>query len=70
MKKLVLVIVAMAMVSCATPVVNQVDIYGVVESSLYYNKHHHLKVWCSEKQKYYEIVTDRIVPVGETIRIK
>ena len=59
MKKIILSFVALAMMSCATPVVNQVRLYGVVEDVVYLNHHYHVKVWCNEKGKYYTVVTDR-----------
>lgn len=70
MKKLLLAFVVFLAVSCVTPVVNQVELYGVVEDITYYNKHHHVKVWCKQKEKYYEIVTDRMYQIGDTIKIK
>lgn len=71
MKKLLAsTVVVMFMISCATPTVNQVELYGIVEDITYYNGHHHVKAWCKVKEKYYNIITDKHYQLGETIRIK
>lgn len=70
MKKLLFALVLFFTVSCATTVVNQVELYGVVEDIVYYNHHNHVKVWCKEKEKYYIIVTDNLYQVGDTVKIK
>ena len=69
MKKIILAFVALAMMSCATPVVNQVGLYGVVEDVVYLNHHYHVKVWCNEKGKYYTVVTDRQHQKGDKVCI-
>lgn len=70
MKKLLLLVAVVSMMSCATPTVNQVELYGIVEDITYYNGHHHVKAWCKAKEKYYNIITDKLYQPGETIRIK
>ena len=70
MKKLLLLVAVVSMMSCATPTVNQVELYGIVEDITYYNGHHHVKAWCQTKEKYYNIITDKLYQPGETIRIK
>lgn len=70
MKKLLLLVAVVSMMSCATPTVNQVELYGIVEDITYYNGHHHVKAWCKVKEKYYNIITDKLYQPGETIRIK
>lgn len=71
MKKIFLALLAaLFLMSCGTTVVNQVELYGVVEEVLYYNHHKHVKVWCAAKEKYYEVITDKLYQPGDTIRIK
>lgn len=70
MKKAILSVMAVLLVGCATPTINQVEYYGVVEDTVYYGGHHHAKVWCAAKGKYYDVVTDRLYQVGDVIRIK
>jgi uncharacterized protein YcfL len=71
MKKLVLLSLAtLLLVSCYTPTVNQTELYGTVEDIVYYNGHNHVKVWCKTKDKYYNVITDKLYQKGETIRIK
>ena len=70
MKKIILAFVALAMMSCATPVVNQVGLYGVVEDVVYLNHRYHVKVWCQEKWKYYKIVTNVQHQDGDTVCIR
>ena len=70
MKKLLFICAALLVASCATPVVNQVEVYGVVEDAVYWKGHRHLKVWCGEKGRYYEVVTDSMWDVGDTVRIR
>ena len=70
MKKVLLLLTTLIMVSCYTPTVNQVELYGTVESVLYYNKHYHTKVWCADRGRYYEIVGDKLYQPGTVVRIK
>ena len=32
--------------------------------------HNHVKVWCKTKEKYYEVITDKLYQIGEVIKIK
>jgi hypothetical protein len=70
MKKLLLSLTTLLLMSCGTPVINQVEVYGEVEDVYYYNNHYRMKVWCSSKGKYYKIISDRAYQIGERIRIK
>lgn len=73
MKKLFLVLMtALFMLSCATPVVNQVELYGTVEDvwQVLGEKHYRVKVWCESKEKYYKVITDKHYQLGDRIRIK
>lgn len=71
MKKLLFSIVAvMFMMSCATPTVNQVELYGTVDGITYFKGHYRVKAWCQTKEKYYNVITDKLYQPGETIRIK
>lgn len=70
MKKLLLSLVSLLTVSCYTPTVRQIELYGTVESILYYNKHYHTKVWCADHGRYYEIVGDKLYQPGTVIKIK
>lgn len=70
MRKALILGVALLVAGCATPVVNQVERYGVVDDAVYWKGHRRLKVWCAEKGKYYEVVTDRPWMIGDTIRIR
>lgn len=71
MKKLFLSTVVIAMMmSCATPTVNQVELYGTVDGITYFNGHYRVKAWCQTKEKYYNVITDKLYQPGETIRIK
>ncbi len=48
MKKLFLSTVVIAMMmSCATPTVNQVELYGTVDGITYFNGHYRVKAWCN-----------------------
>lgn len=70
MKKIIFALTALFLVSCYTPTVNQVELYGEVEEIVYYGGHHHLKVWCKTKEKYYNVITDKIYQIGDVVRIK
>lgn len=70
MKKLLLSMVAVLMMACATPTVNQTELYGVVEDVTLYNGHFHTKVWCEKKGMYINVITDKVYVIGQTIRIK
>ena len=70
MKKLLLPTVALLMMACATPTVNQTELYGTVESVIYLNGYYHAKTWCKAKGMYYDVVADKAYRIGETIRIK
>jgi predicted porin len=70
MKKLLLFVAVVSMMSCATPTVNQVELYGTVDDIVYLNGHYRVKAWCQTKEKYYNIITDKHYQPGETIRIK
>ena len=71
MKKLLFsMVVATLMTACATPVINQTELYGTVESVIYLNGYYHAKTWCKAKWMYYDVVADKAYRIGETIRIK
>ena len=70
MKKLLLPTVALLMMACATPTVNQTELYGTVESVTYLNGYYHAKTWCKAKGVYYDVVADKAYRIGETIRVK
>ena len=70
MKKIILALITLFLTACYTPTVDQTELYGTVETILYYNGHNHVKAWCKEKQKYYEIITDKLYQHGEVIKIK
>lgn len=70
MKKLLLSFVTLLLVSCGTPVINQVEVYGVVEDVVILNNHYKVKVWCRSKGMYYKVITDRHYRIGDVVRIK
>ena len=70
MKKLLTVFIAGLLISCVTPTVNQVELYGEVEDVIYFNGHYKHKVWCKTKEKYYRVVSDKLYQKGEIIKIK
>ena len=71
MKKIVLSLLAMLMLSACTsiPTVNQVETYGEVEEVITLNGHYRVKAWCKEREKYYYIITDRSYQRGDIVRI-
>ena len=50
-------VVATLMTACATPVINQTELYGTVESVIYLNGYYHAKTWCKAKGMYYDVVS-------------
>jgi hypothetical protein len=70
MKKVFLSLTALLLMACATPTVNQTELYGEVEEVITLNGHYRVKVWCKTKEKYYKIITDKSYQKGEVIRIK
>lgn len=58
------------MTACATPTVNQTELYGVVEDVTLYNGHFHIKTWCEKKGMYINVISDKVYLIGQTIRIK
>ena len=71
MKKLILpLIVSLMLVSCVTPSVNQVQVYGTVEEILTVGNHYRVKAWCKSEGRYYKITTDRVYQIGDVIKIK
>lgn len=70
MKKTLLSLVTLLLTACYTPTVDQTELYGTVENITYYGGHNHVKVWCKTKEKYYEIITDKLYQIGEVVKIK
>ena len=70
MKKLLVIVVAWLMVACATPTVNQTELYGVVEDVIPYNGHYRAKVWCEKKGKYLNVLTAKIYRQGDVVHLK
>ena len=70
MKKVLVLLVTLLLMGCYTPTINQVELYGQVESVLYHGKHYKVKVWCQDKEKYYNIITNKLYQKGDIIRIK
>lgn len=70
MKKVLLALVTLFLTECYTQTVDQSELYGTVEGTIYYGGHHHVKAWCKTKERYYDVVTDKLYQRGEIIRIK
>ena len=70
MKKLFLSLAAFLLTACATPVINQIELYGTVEDVVFLNGYYKVKVWCKSKEMYYKIKTNRSYQIGDVIRIK
>ena len=70
MKKLLLSLITLHLVSCITPTVNQYELYGIVEDVVYLNGKYHMKVWCQEKGTYFKVKTNKYFHKGQTVRIR
>lgn len=69
MKKLLLSMAAVFLMSCYTPTVDQTELYGRAEEVLFFNGHYRVKVW-AENGKYYNVITNKFYQVGDVIKIK
>ena len=73
MKKLIFIFVSFLMASCYTPSIILDDMYGTVENTVVSYKKgykYQIKVWCSEKGKYYRVYSNHLYQVGDIIKIK